>query len=308
MQSLLEFALSLSGFYIFIALGYLTTRITSKAKVINKKLTVLLLYLLIPLLIINTLLSFNTELLNELGTIIILTILVHIIGLVIMLFRFRMLDLPKKTKGALLLCTTFNNALFLPVPLVLIFIGDEGIPVVALFSIAQIALTVVIGVAIGSFYGSSQSEWKTSVRKVLLFPPFIAALFGVLLLMVGFTFPPDISTFISYVGTVTTYLALFVVGLSIGTAPSVLHIIRPLEAILTRQFLVPAIIIILLLFSGLSAVSRNVILIQALMPSAVITVVYATEFGLDSESAATVVTLGTLILLPIVPLIPFLLN
>ena len=66
MQSILELALSLSGFYIFIALGYLTTRITPKAVEINKKLTLILLYLLIPLLIINTLLTFNTELLNEL--------------------------------------------------------------------------------------------------------------------------------------------------------------------------------------------------------------------------------------------------
>ena len=308
MQSILELALSLSGFYIFIALGYLTTRITPKAVEINKKLTLILLYLLIPLLIINTLLTFNTELLNELGTIIIVTILVHIIGLVIIFFRFRMLDLPQSTQGALLLCVTFNNVLFIPVPLVLIFIGNEGIPVIALFSIVQMALSVTIGVAIGSYYGSSHTDWKTSIRKAFLFPPFIAALIGVGLLMTGFTFPPEISTNISYVSTVTTYLALFVVGLNIGTAPSFMQLVRPVEVILTRQFIVPTIIFIVLLFSGLSAISRNVLFIQALMPSAVIIVVYATEFGLDSESAATVVTLGTLILLPIVPFIPFLLN
>jgi predicted permease len=48
-----------------------------------------------------------------------------------------------------------------------------------------------------------------------------------------------------------------------------------------------------------------VLFIEALMPSAVIMVVYATDFGLDSESAATVVTLGTVILLPVVLFIPF---
>jgi predicted permease len=49
-------------------------------------------------------------------------------------------------------------------------------------------------------------------------------------------------------------------------------------------------------------------MIQALMPSAVFIVVYATEFGLDSEAAATVITIGTIILLLIVPLIPFILG
>jgi hypothetical protein len=305
MQSTLELALSLGAFYGFIGLGYMIPRITSKAKEINKKITLLLLYLLIPLLIINTLLTFNTELLNELGSIVILTVLVHVIGLLIIFLRFRMLDLPQKTKGALLLCTTFNNALFLPIPLILMFIGEEGIPVVALFSIVQMVLSVTIGVAIGFYYGDSYTDWKSSVRKALLFPPFIAALFGVLFLMVGFTFPPEISTTISYIGTVTTYLALLVVGLSIGTAPSYIQNLRPVEVILTRQFIVPIIIFIILIFSGLSSVTRNVLFIEALMPSAVIMVVYATDFGLDSESAATVVTLGTVILLPVVLFIPF---
>jgi predicted permease len=308
MQSILELAIRLSLFYIFIALGYLTTRITARANWINKRLTILLLYLLMPLLILNTLLSFSTELLNELTSIILITILVEVLGLIVIILRFRMLDLPQKTKGAMLLCATFNNALFLPVPLVLIFIGEEGIPVIALFSIVQMALSVTIGLAIGSYYGGTSTDWKSSVRKALLFPPFIAAMLGAILLAVGFVFPPEISMIISYVSNVTTYLALFAVGLSIGTIPSFSEILRSIEVVLTRQFIVPVIIFIVLLFSGLSEITQDVLLLQALMPSAVFIVVYATEFGLDSEAAATVVTLGTILLLPIVPLIPIFLS
>ena len=308
MQSILELVIRLSVFYIFIALGYLTTRITTKTKVINKSITGLLLYLLIPLLILNTLLTFSTELMNELIPIALIALLVHIIGLVIVFLRFRMLNLPHKTKGAMLLCATFNNALFIPIPLALVFIGEEGIPIIALFSIIQMGFLVTIGLTIGSYYGGTHTDWKSSARKALLFPPFLAALLGALLLMVGFTFPPEVSIAISHVNTVTTYLALFAVGLSIGTIPSFAEILRSIEVILTRQFVIPLIIFIVLLFSGLSDISRDILLLQALMPSAVYTVVYATEFGLDSEAAATVVTLGTIILLPVIPFIPLLLS
>jgi predicted permease len=235
MQSIPEIALRLSVFYIFITLGYLTTRFTTKAKEFNKKVTALLLYLLMPLLILNTLLSFSTELVNELASIALLTILVHVVGLVIIFLRLRMLDMLKRTKGSLLLCATFNNALFLPVPLVLIFIGEAGIPVVAMFSIIQMGLSVTIGSMIGSYYSDTHTHWKSSVRKALLFPPFIAALFGLTLLVIGFSFPSEISTAISYVSTVTTYLALFVVGLNIGTIPSSTKILRSLEVELMVQ-------------------------------------------------------------------------
>jgi predicted permease len=44
------------------------------------------------------------------------------------------------------------------------------------------------------------------------------------------------------------------------------------------------------------------------MPPAVLTVVYATSFELDAERAATIVTVGTILLLPIIPFIPILLG
>jgi predicted permease len=245
---------------------------------------------------------------NEFASIIIITILVHAIGLIVIYLRFRFLDLPEKTEGALLLCATFNNALFLPIPLVLIFVGEQGIPVIAIFSIVQMSISVSIGLAIGSYYGGSHNNWKASVRKAILFPPFIAASIGAIFLIIGFTFPAEISTAISNVNTVTVYLALFVVGMNIGTIPSYTEIMRSIEVVLTRQFLIPAIIFIVLLFSGLPDMTQDVLMIQALMPTAVFIVIYATEFGLDSEAAATAITLGTIVLLPIVPFLPLILS
>jgi predicted permease len=72
--------------------------------------------------------------------------------------------------------------------------------------------------------------------------------------------------------------------------------------------MVPVLIAILLLFLSLSELATKVVIIESLMPPAVFTVVFAGGLKLDTESAATAVTVGTLLLLPIVPLLPFLLG
>ena len=77
-----------------------------------------------------------------------------------------------------------------------------------------------------------------------------------------------------------------------------------LEVISIRQVLVPAAIGAVLLVSSLSNLTARVILLEALMPLAVLTVTYANGFKLDAETAATTVTVGTLLFMPFVLLLP----
>ena len=105
---------------------------------------------------------------------------------------------------------------------------------------------------------------------------------------------------------VTTYLALFAVGLSLGSQEVIKRSKHVYETIAIRQFIVPLTVGVLLLFAGLSHLVSSVILLQAMMPAAVFTVIYSSALELDSESAATIVTLGTLLLLPVIPFMPLL--
>jgi predicted permease len=59
---------------------------------------------------------------------------------------------------------------------------------------------------------------------------------------------------------------------------------------------------------GLSEVTTKVLILEAMMPSAVTTVVYTAGLNLDSELTATVVTVGTLLLLPVIPLLWFMIG
>jgi len=288
-------------FYFLILAGYLLSRVSQKVFTFGKLLNSLLINLLLPLLVLYTLLNVSGQILAEFFAIIGLAVLAHLLGAGIMLLRLRKSKLERRAQGALLLSAAYINSIFLPIPLVLILIGPEGIPIVALFSVVQVTLLALIGPVIGSAYGGKKSSWRSAARSVLLFPPLLAVFLAVVLMTFGIVLPTVLASGLSLSGTLTTYLALLEVGISVGHRFSLVDARTALDAILVRQLIVPAIIVAVLLFIGLSEITTKVLILEAMMPSAVTTVVYAAGLNLDSELTATVVTVGTLLLLPVIP-------
>ncbi|MHA1588802.1 MAG: AEC family transporter [Candidatus Thorarchaeota archaeon] len=304
----LDLALRMGFFYVFILLGFAIAQKTSRADHLAKVSTSLIINLFLPILILQSLLATPASAFTELPTVIMLGLLTHLLGFALLLVVYRRRTVDKAKRGALLLCVTFNNAMFLPIPLVLMFIGDAGIAIVTIFAIIQMALFVTLGSFIGATYGGGAPDLKSIVRKAALFPPFLAAGLAVVLFALGFTLPTEVTSVLEYNSTVTTYLALFVVGLGVGTSFSLSGLRSALEVISIRQVLVPAIIGAVLLVSGLSNLTARVILLEALMPPAVLTVTYANGFKLDAKTAATTVTVGTLLFMPLVLFLPLIIG
>lgn len=308
LQILGDLVFRLGLFYAFIAFGYLVTKIDEIKIRLNKVVTFALINFMMPLLIIDTLLTANPTSLYEVIGILLFTIFIHVFGFLLMLLRLRNSPLLKKEQGAYLLTVTFNNGIFLPLPIALIFIGEVAVPVIALYSISQMIMLATLGTLMGSAYSENQDDKGAMLKKALTFPPLIAVVIAMILLLSGLTIHPIIEPFLDGNSLVTTYLALFAVGLSLGAQDGIKRSNHVYETIAIRQFIVPFVVGILLLFAGLSSLVNDVLLLQAMMPAAVFTVVYSTALGLDAESAATIVTLGTLVLLPIVPFLPLILG
>jgi hypothetical protein len=306
MQTAEELVLRFGIFYFLILVGYAFGRMSSHAPSVNKSLTSLLLNLFLPLLVLQSLLTASAQTMSEVPAVAMLAVLAHLLGLLIAWVVFRTPPLEKRAKGALMLSVAFSNAIFLPVPLVLIFIGPEGIPAVTFFTVTQLCILAFVGPVVGSVYGG-KPDWRFAVKKTLLFPPLLAVFAALALAALGVVLPSVVQSVLSVNGTVTTYLALFEVGIGVGHRFSLFDIRNALEAVAIRQLILPAIIIVIVVFLGLSEITTKVMILEALMPSAVTVVIYAAGLGLDSELAATVVTLGTFLLLPVIPLLPILL-
>jgi predicted permease len=307
-QTLLDTAIQFGIFYGLIIVGYVLARISSRGKALNKQLTRLLVSLFIPVLFIYTFLTSTPDSITEIQLIMVLALMIDLLGPILMFIRLWKSNIDDSTKGVFYLCVTFNNALFIPLPLVLLFIGSAGLSVVIIFSFTQMLLLATLGSFMGAIYGSKTSKPLMVVKDALTFPPFLAALLALILFSLHFRIPDDLAGLLAYTGPITTYLALISVGIGIGIRFTLAEIRAALEVVGIRQFIVPLILIPVILLSGLSHLSTSILILEALMPPAVLTVVYATSFKLDAEKAATIVTVGTLFLLPIIPFIPLLLG
>jgi len=295
-------------FYGFIIAGYLVAHLSGKGQIVNKHLNSLLIKVLVPILIFYSLLTLTPTSLVEIPIYLVITLAIHLLGPVLMFLRLRGRDINNQTKGSLLIGSTFTNALFVPLPLALMFFGPTAVPFVIMFSLTQMILLVTFGSIMGATFGGKEAGWKKIARDAITFPPFLAAILSLILLGLKIGLPTDIAMVLSYNSTLTTYLALISVGLGVGVRFSLADIRTALNVIAIRQLLVPLLVLPIILFSTLSQVPIQVLILESLMPPAILTVVYASGFDLDVEIASTTVTVGHLLLLPLIPLLAFILG
>jgi predicted permease len=156
----------------------------------------------------------------------------------------RLLGLPAKTVGALLLVTGLGNTSFVGLPMIEAWYGKEwlGVGVVADQLGSFLALST-LGILTATAYSSGAASPRELARRVVLFPPFQALVVAILLRPV--TYPDAMVAVLQKLGDTLTPLALASVGfqLRFRLAPGVL---RPLALGLAWKLLVgPAVIALL---------------------------------------------------------------
>ena len=249
-----------------------------------------------------------SEVFDELLAIAIFSILIQIAAPALLALKLRGSDVETKTKGAMFMCVTFNNALFLPIPLVLMFIGNQGIPFLIFFSITQMFIFATLGSAYGFIFSETEIHRKEIVKRAITFPPLIATVIAILLILTHISIPDYAIPILAANGTLITYAALFSVGLGVGTHISFSNIRSVISVVTIRQILIPLMFIPLVFILSLSKIVAQILVIESLMPPAIIAVAFSSSLELDTETAATIVTLGTIMILPVIPFIPFLIS
>lgn len=307
-QTLDVFISQIVIFYGFIFTGYLIARLSGKGQTVNKHLNSLLINVLVPILILYAFLTSTPTSLVEIPIFLGIAVLIHLLGPVLLYLRFRTFEVSTQTKGSLFICSTFNNALFVPLPLALMFLGPAAVPFVIMFSLTQMTLFVTLGSVMGAMFGGKEAGWKKITKDAITFPPFLAAIAALVLLILNVSLPTDLALILSYNSPLTTYLALVSVGLGIGVKFSLADIRTAFNVVAIRQLIIPLFVLPVILFSVLSLIPSRVLILESLMPPAILAVVYASGFDLDVEIASTTVTVGTLLLLPLIPILPFILG
>ena len=199
----------------------------------------------------------------------------------------------------------FGNTAFLGYAVIPAMLGDDALR----FAVVSDQLGSFIGVStvglvtISLAAGQQRTTVWTMVRRVLVFPPFIALVVGVTLLP---RLPPDT---LASVGDVLRIVALpllpsmaVAMGLRLQLRPPA-HLRGPLLGIVVGKLVVmPALALLLVLVLGQHGVARDVIVLQAGMPVMVTIGALLGFKNVETELATAMVAFSTLASLLTLPL------
>jgi predicted permease len=206
----------------------------------------------------------------------------------------RLLRLERRMESAFMLSIILVNAGNFGIPLNTFAFGEAGQQRAVIFYVVSAVIANTIGIYLASRGSASARDSLLNVFKV---PLVYGLVIGLIVNFSGVAFPLPVQRVIELLGQAAVPTMLVVLGLQLGhTSITSLkgHAGPMLMAAGTRLLIAPVMAAGLVALVGLAGVSRQVAIIEASMPTAVMAGVLATEFDSEPQFVTTVVMVSTL--------------
>ncbi|MCM8785681.1 MAG: AEC family transporter [Candidatus Omnitrophica bacterium] len=288
--------------------------IIRKSKIISsstiKEMSIVITKVFYPCLILSSFIkNFNSEELIKNYILPVGTILIMFTGYVYGIIFKKFIDFESsKEKKTFHFQCTINNYSFLPLPIILLLFGEAGVPKLILSTFGSEISVWTIGIL--SLTGN---RFEKKVLRNLLNIPMISIIFSIIFIFLKDAVNIDnqiivdigksILNVISLVGNATIPIALFIAGAKIGEIE--LKNIFKFKSILLsflRLVIIPLNSIFFFYKLSFPVDIRNILIVVAIMPCAIASIILSEAFDSDSEFAAETVFLTHLFSLITIPL------
>jgi predicted permease len=205
--------------------------------------------------------------------------------------------------GAVALSAGLGNTALVGFPLIEALRGKEGL-VLAAFA-DQLGCTIALtvgGITVAAIYSGSKPEPRMIIKRVLLFPAFIALIASFIASAYG-GWPHLVESFASRVGATLTPVALFSIGLQFQLHLDRSRLSAAMLALGWKIAMAPIVIYLLATALGVTGLVLTVAVLQAAMAPMVSTVILASQYNLERDITAMALGVGLLVSLVTVPLI-----
>lgn len=276
-------------------------------KIINKNFTTNLSGLLIlvtyPALIFYSMITeFSRRMIVDALILVISGVLICFLGYIIGLFFSLFLKLKDTERNTFLILCTFGNTSFLSIPIGFALYGMNAVVKIILFDLGCYVVLWTLGIWLVSSH--QNAELKNNFVKNILNPGIVALIIGLAVVMSGLKLPEVFSEGCKLLGSVTIPMSLIATGSLLYGAGFHRRVRgRTLVALAAGKLVaMPLLAILILSITNLSAPVRTIIVLEAAMPSMVLSTILADKYNSDSKLAASGVFLTTLVSILTVPI------
>ncbi len=291
----------LALFVIVILIGMIGTKKKILKADFNRGLTWLVINVFLVASIFSSVLSMDASSLSarEFGTITLLLWVTYLLTYLISGIVIRLLPIKGEKAAQLELLMSSVNTLFITLPVVETIYGAKGAFIVALGCIPFNVIIYTYGIA--RLRGSREGGFRL---KDILSAPLLATVAATLLFLLRVPVPAAVRGILSSLSAATVPLSMLLVGSSLGNI-KLAKALRDKSMILLaaeRFLLAPLISFFVMKLFGVDPMLRNIMVITAATPSAIIVTALSIQNGIDGEYSSEgilVTTLLSMITLPI---------
>ncbi|KAK6020052.1 transporter, auxin efflux carrier family protein [Ostertagia ostertagi] len=219
---------------------------------------------------------------------------------------FHFLPIPGPTKGAMMLGAAFGNVTYLGLPVLLgIFPGqaDQVSEVSVLFEVTKSSLNLTLGAMIAIAYGSQEPiTFRRTAYEALKLPPLWALVVAIVWKLSGIPCPSLIMDTASILSVAVSGIMMLSLGMALRfSATPLMALAIPVSAI--KLALSPFVVFLAVAPFGLTGVYSNAAILEAAMPSQLLSFIIAGKFKLDEETLAFVIMVDTILAFVTLPLV-----
>jgi hypothetical protein len=207
----------------------------------------------------------------------------------------RWLHLPRATVGSLMLVGGLGNTSFFGLPMVEVFYGREGLATAIIADqLGSFLVLSVLGITVAGIYSSGRPTAAEILKRIALFPPFIALTIALLLIPVEYA--PWFTALLKRLGDTLAPLALLSVGMQLRLGHLAEHRRNLALGLGFKLLLAPlAIWLVYVQLLGAQGQVMQVTLFEAAMPPMITAAIVAREHDLDPPLANLMVAVGLLL-------------
>lgn len=219
----------------------------------------------------------------------------------------RLMKLPRPVAGGFILAAAFGNTGYLGYPISLALLGEEGLVHAIFYDVfGTVGAVLAAGLFIAARFGEAKEERVQPIKEVLTFPAVIALVAA--LALGGAEIPVLVGNWLDAFAKLVTPLIMISIGLSLRMG-SIREYLAPLLALSgIRLVFAPLVALGLGLLAFRDPAAVNLVVMQAGMPSMMLTIAIGARFGLDTGFIAGAILMTTVLSVVSIPAVQLLIG
>ena len=289
---------------LMIGLGYFLKRIDFLSEKDIDPFNKIVMYILMPCMIFHAIFTADLSLIPKLGILPFIILASSFATGIISYFILKQLKLDDKKLWSVLVTVMIANTAFMGYPVTLGIYGQAGFLRAIFCDMATLCIFLLLSFVLILKFGGTI---KTAIKKIALFPPVWAVVLGLCFNWLNIPIGPVLDNTVNYLGQGAIPLIMVTLGLSIDF--SALARSKSMIAFTSIMKLVffPMVAFLIVNYLGLVNLEYHVAIVEAAMPSGMMSLLLAITYKLDYELTSDCILINTVISLITLPAIIMLL-